>query len=282
MNKGLIWMLHSVEADSPRTENCRIFRSLTVSPDVLERKISTARAEGWTFVSGAQFIADKRDAAEHKNILITIDDGFRNIYTDAFPLFRRLGIPFVFYVATGLVERGFRICRYAQLDGMLLAIDTALTQGKDPDACFRRYRRIKRYLPFVDGRSVMRWIFGRGLPFERYFRESVVSPEELREMVESGLCEVGSHSDTHVHVDRCRRLESELTDSKHKIEAWTGRPCVSFSYPYGHCDAQALNLVRRHFEWATQDVRYPPYGVTEASDDHRLPRMILMQDFDII
>lgn len=277
MNKGLVWMLHSVEADSPRTANCEIFRNLTISPAALEQKIAAARADGWTFVSGAEFLRHKRDGAEHKDILITIDDGFRNIYTEAYPLFRRLGVPFVFYVATGLIEKGFRVCRYAQLDGMLLAIDEALARGKDPNLCFRMYRRLKRYLPFVDGRRILTWILGRDLPFERYFREAVVSPAELREMVESGLCEVGSHTDTHVHADRCRALEWELTESKRKIEAWTGRPCESFSYPYGHCNACALDLVRRHFVWATQDVREPPYGVTEASDDHRLPRMIVVQ-----
>ena len=275
MNKGKIWMLHSVEADSPRTEKCGIFRNLTVSPDCLERKILDARQNGWTFVSGEQFLAAKHDGAEHRNILITIDDGFRNIYTEAFPLFKRLNVPFVFYLATGLVEKGFRICPYAQLDGMMLAVDTALAQGKDPDICFRRYRRLKRYFPFLDGRTIMRMIFGKGLDFDGYFRRSVVTPAEVREMVDSGLCEVGSHTARHVHADRTRHLERELLESKAKIEAWTGRPCRSFSYPYGHCNAKTLSLVRKHFAWATRDIRTPPYDVTDASDDHLLPRQII-------
>lgn len=275
MNKGLVWMLHSVEHDSPRTANSEIFRGLTVSPAALERKIVEARAEGWTFVSGAEFLRHKHDGKEHKDVLITVDDGFRNVYTEAFPLFRRLNVPFVFYVATGLVERGFRICRYAQLDGLTLVIDEALARGKDPDRCFRKYRRYKRYLPFVDGRRIMRLILGGDLPFERHFRESVVTPVELREMVASGLCEVGSHTDTHVHADRCRDLERELLESKRKIEAWTGRPCESFSYPYGHADKTSVELVRRHFKWATCDVRCPPYEVTSTSDDHLLPRKII-------
>jgi peptidoglycan/xylan/chitin deacetylase (PgdA/CDA1 family) len=277
MKKGLIWMLHSVEDDSPRTERCEIFRNLTVSPAVLERRIAEARADGWTFVSGAKFLADKRDGAEHRNILVTIDDGFRNIYENAFPLFRRLGVPFVFYVATGIVENGFRICRYAQLDGMIMAIDLAVERGMDPDLCLRRYRRLKRWFPFVDGRRVMEWIFGKGLDFDCFFREAVVSPGELKEMAESGLCEVGSHTVSHVHVERCRRLERELVASKSKIEEWTGRPCESFSFPYGHCSAKALELVRRHFAWATRDVREPPYETTDASDDHLLPRMIFVR-----
>ena len=275
MNKGQIWMLHSVEDDSPRTERCEIFRNLTVSPAFLERKIQKARCEGWTFVSGEQFLADKHDAHEHRNILITIDDGFRNIYTEAFPLFRRLNVPFVFYLATGLVEKGFRICKYAQLDGMMLVVDTALARGKDPDHCFRLYRRLKRWFPFLDGRTVMRLIFGSGLDFDGYLRQSVVTPAEVREMAESGLCEIGSHTVRHVHVDRIRSVERELVESKAKIEAWTGRPCRTFSYPYGHFSSKALALVRKHFDWATRDIWDPPFDVTDASDDHLLPRQII-------
>lgn len=277
MNKGKIWMLHSVEDDSPRTAKCQIFRNLTVSPACLERKILAAQREGWSFVSGERFLADKHDGAEHWNILITIDDGFRNVYTEAFPLFRRLNVPFVFYLATGLVERGFRICPYAQLDGMMLVIDEALARGMNPDLCFRRYRRLKRYFPFLDGRIVMRMIFGKNLDFGGYFRRSVITPDEVREMSDSGFCEVGSHTVRHVHVDRTWNVERELTESKAKIEEWTGRPCRSFSYPYGHCDARTLRLVRKHFAWATRDLPRPPFDVTEASDDHLLPRQIVLR-----
>lgn len=279
MNKGQIWMLHSVEDDSPRTARCKIFRSLTVSPADLERKVLDARRDGWTFVSGERFLEEKHDANEHRNVLVTIDDGFRNVYTEAFPLFRRLNVPFVFYLATGLVEKGFRICPYAQLDGMTTVIDAAIRTGRDPDRCFRLYRRIKRWLPFLDGRTVMRLIFGAraDLDFEGHFRSSVVTPEEVREMASSGLCEIGSHTVRHVHVDRIRNVERELVESKAKIESWTGLPCRTFSYPYGHCCPKALALVRRHFAWATRDIVHPPFDVTDASDDHLLPRKIVMR-----
>jgi len=275
MNKGLIWMLHSVEDDSARTERSEIFRSLTVSPRHLEARIRQARDAGWTFVSGAQFLADKHDGQEHRNILVTVDDGFRNIYTEAFPLLKRLGVPFVFYVATGLIERGFRICPYPQLDGMMAIGDETAKSGKDPDLCFRRYRRFKRWFPFLDGRRLLRLILGGDVDFDRYFRESIVTPAELKEMADSGLCEVGSHTDRHVHVDRTKDVERELLASKRKIEAWTGRPCETFSFPYGHADERSVALVRKHFKWATKDVHRPPHDVTDASDDHLLPRLIV-------
>lgn len=272
MNKGIIWMLHSVESDSNRTADSAIFRRLTVSPEALEAEIVQARAEGWTFVSGSKFLSDKHDGVEHRNVLITIDDGFRNIYTDAFPLFRKLNVPFVFYVSTGLIEQGFRICPYAQLDGLFAICDLARRRGLDPDRCFRRYRRLRRWFPFLDGRWLLSHILGGDVDFDRYFREAVVTPDELREMSDSGLCEVGSHTDRHVHVDRCWGIERELTVSKRKIEDWTGRSCETFSFPYGHVDARALSFVRRHFTWATRDVHPPADVVTSESDDYLLPR----------
>ena len=276
MNKGVIWMLHSVESDSARTAASSIFRRLTVSPSMLEAEIVKMRNAGWTFVTAAQFMQNKHDDQEHRNVLITIDDGFRNIYTDAFPLFRKLNVPFVFYVSTGLIEHGFRICQYAQLDGLMAICDLAPMRGLDPDRCFRRYRRFRRWLPFIDGRRLLSFILGGDINFERYLHESVVSPEELKEMSDSGLCEVGSHTDSHIHVDRCRKIEQELKESKKKIEQWTGRACETFSFPYGHVDDRSLAEVRKIYKWAVRDMHPPHDIVTDASDDYLLPRRFFL------
>lgn len=268
-------MLHSVEEDSPRTAASELYRSLTVPPSRLEELVAAVRARGREFISLADMLSGR------EGVVITADDGFRNIYTCAYPLFRRLGVPFTFFVATDLVEHGFRNCRYAQLDGMMILLDHVAAHGGDFGKLFRRYRRYRTLLPFVDGRRVMRFILGHEVDFERYHRETICSPEELRELAESGICELGSHTARHVHMDRTRDIMRELTESKAKLDAWTGRPCRYFSYPYGHSDRRSLEAVRRIFEAAVTDVTAPPYSVDGNSDRHLLPRIICTRSSSI-
>lgn len=280
MKKGIIWMLHSVENDSPRTQASELYRNLTVPPARLEELVSAARARGATFVSMERFLSDLEDGQEHRNILITIDDGLRNIYTTAFPLLRRLEVPFAFFVATDFIEHGFRTCARAEMDGMMIVLDQAIARGRDFGKLFRRYRRLKRWLPFLDGRRIMTFLFGPGIDFDRYHRETVCSAAELRELAESGWCEIGSHTAGHVHLDRlgARGIERELVSSREKIAAWTGCPCRYLSYPYGHANETAVACVRRTFAAATKDIVTPPFGVTESSDRHLLPRVICSRD----
>lgn len=281
MNKGMIWMLHLIEPDSPRSEKCLLYRNLAVPPSKLEEFIFAARERGYEFVSMKTFLAHKADSLPHKDIVITIDDGARSVYTYGFELFKKLNVPFVFYIATSLIEKGFRDCPYAELDGMAILADKTVERGGDFRKYFKVFKRIKRFLPFLNGHVIMRLMFGRGIDFVRYKKETICSPLELKELSDSGLCEIGSHTHNHVHLDRVGNKDMELEMSCGLIEKWTGRKCESFSYPYGHVNQMALEKVKSRFSSATKDVVEPPYNVTEMSDNHKLPRVICTRGSNI-
>ncbi|MCQ2368049.1 MAG: polysaccharide deacetylase family protein [Kiritimatiellae bacterium] len=281
MNKGIIWMLHLIESDSPRSNKCPLYRNLAVPPQKLEEFITASRERGYEFVSMKTFLEHKADDKEHKDIVITIDDGARNVYTEGFELFKRLNVPFVFYVATALIEKGFRDCPYAELDGMAILADKTIEKNGNFNRYFKTFKRIKRFLPFLNGPAIMRLMFGKGIDFDRYRRETICSVAELKEMSDSGLCEIGSHTHDHVHIDRVKNKDAELDESIKRIEEWTGKKCDSFSYPYGHVNDAALEKVRARFSSATKDVVYPPFIVTDESDNHKLPRVICTRDSDI-
>jgi peptidoglycan/xylan/chitin deacetylase (PgdA/CDA1 family) len=109
---------------------------------------------------------DAVDAAERGDIdhriVLTFDDGFRDVYDNAWPLLRERDLPFTVYLTTGFVGGAMR------WEG-----STAKEQGA----------------------PALTW-------------------DQLREMVESGLCTVGNHTHTHVkpdlltgdELDRCNEL----------------------------------------------------------------------------
>lgn len=277
MSQAVIWMLHGIEPDSPRTQASDLYANLTMPPDKIENLVAEARSRGWRFVGMRQMLQDLSDDSDVRDILITIDDGLRNVYTVGYPLFRRLQVPFTFFVATDLIESGFDHCRNAEMDGMAILADEVAARGGCFPKIFRRYRHFRRFLPFLSGHAVLRLMLGHSVDFDRYRRETICSPEELREMAESGLCEIGSHTDRHVHVDRVRNVERELVLSKQKIERWTGRSCEFFSYPYGHADERSRALVKKHFTAATKDYVGDPRVLSGTFDPWLLPRVICLR-----
>ncbi len=73
----------------------------------------------------------------------------------------------------------------------------------------------------------------------------LISWDKLRVMASGGIS-IGSHTRTHVDLTECTQseLESEVKDSKKKIEDEIGRPVRHFCYPYGYYNERVKDVVR--------------------------------------
>lgn len=78
--------------------------------------------------------------------------------------------------------------------------------------------------------------------------EIVATAEVLREIADSGLVRIGSHSATHPDFRRIdeERAKSELIESKATLEQILGREVTSFSFPHGAYTERDLALASRH------------------------------------
>jgi peptidoglycan/xylan/chitin deacetylase (PgdA/CDA1 family) len=77
--------------------------------------------------------------------------------------------------------------------------------------------------------------------------EGIVTWDQLREMSESGLVRIASHSVTHVPF-QCLDIEKawkEKYDSKEVLEKKLEVPVYTYAYPYGAYDPKAEELVKR-------------------------------------
>ena len=75
--------------------------------------------------------------------------------------------------------------------------------------------------------------------------EKMLSNEQINEMINSGLIEIGSHTLDHVNLPKLTNEEKtiQLKESKEKIEEIFNITCNSFAYPFGFFDEDSVKIV---------------------------------------
>jgi peptidoglycan/xylan/chitin deacetylase (PgdA/CDA1 family) len=100
--------------------------------------------------------------------------------------------------------------------------------------------------------------------------------DELRELADDELIDVGSHTKTHVHLPQAgdSELHEELGESRHAIEDHLGRPSPFIAYPFGEEDARVREATRR----AGYLAAFGAPGTSLRLDQYSLPRTGLWRD----
>jgi len=114
-----VLMYHRV---APRAEIGNSMRDLVVSPELFEAQLTALQQAGWTTVTAATLAEHlaSREPLPKKSMVITIDDGRADGYTNAFPILQKLGFVATYYVITGRIERD-KYLSVAQLQEMAAA-----------------------------------------------------------------------------------------------------------------------------------------------------------------
>lgn len=94
-NEGtLILMYHAIEALPRET----FWKQLYVDPAWLRIQVSELQATGAKFIRTDDMIAG---TTRERQVLITLDDGFRNVFENALPIFRELKVTALNYIVAG-------------------------------------------------------------------------------------------------------------------------------------------------------------------------------------
>lgn len=127
---GHILMLHRVveqRSDNPSQ------RELEVTPDFLEQTIMDYRQMGYTFIKIDElpiFNFQFPIFNSSRFVCLTFDDGYQDNYDIAYPLLKRLKVPFAVYVTTGFNDNRLPMWWYP---GEKLGINTESLKMLDAD-----------------------------------------------------------------------------------------------------------------------------------------------------
>jgi len=186
---------------------------------------------------------------ERPAVAITFDDGFRNNFSLAYPILKELKFPATVFIVTNLVDSEDTVW-FCRLHEALSStnLESAVLGGKTYDlrtvtakelANAELQQSLKQF-PQNELTTRMEAIVTalggnprKSIPLESPY--SMLRRSEIREMVSSGLIEIGAHTMSHAILSRLTDKErrSEISGSIAKVSDMSGAPCRLFAYPNG-------------------------------------------------
>jgi peptidoglycan/xylan/chitin deacetylase (PgdA/CDA1 family) len=195
----------------------------SIHKQVFERQLRHLKSKFdiLTFDEFIEVVAEQK-TLERDAVLITFDDGVQDNYTNAFPILKKLNVPAVIFVCTGIV-------------------------GKDHSGP-RGY--VFRFLEW----------------------------KEMREMQESGLVSIQSHTHLHPLLTQVSAdvVREEFQVSKKEIEEHLGISPRALAYPKGDYNDTIISEAQKYYDYAfAVDGGYEEVGRTKK---HAITRFLISQN----
>jgi peptidoglycan/xylan/chitin deacetylase (PgdA/CDA1 family) len=197
------------------------------------------------------------------SVVVTFDDGYRDLFAQALPILQRYEIPATIYLTVGAVETG----EVAWYDRVFLALKHASGSSLEfnlEDCQPRRFDLSGTHQRFCAAVEIIAGL--RSLPDSQRrqlcvdleervqlppaeLKDRMLSWNQVRSMQSAGVF-FGCHTMTHPVVSRLTApdMEVELVESKELMEKRIGEPVLDFAYPFGKpsdCGKKARQVLDR-------------------------------------
>lgn len=263
---------------------------LCVSPAHFEEHMQVIRNVGYPMRLQELARRARERRLPHRTIGVTFDDGYQDNHYVARPLMERHDVPGTVFMTTGRVGRD-REFWWDELERIFLTPgplparlevhvgggtrawdlgeaaklgESELRRGRgwtvvDPDTPTLRHAAFQAVYDLMRGMSgsarartlddLLRWA---GSPLIVRPSHRALEPEEVVDLEQSGIVDVGAHTVDHpalseqpVEVQR-----EEIRRSKAELEAWLGHAVPGFAYPYGlYSDDSVAEVERAGFDY---------------------------------
>jgi len=205
----------------------------------------------------------KMDDQEKKNAFaITFDDGYESIYTLAYPILKKYNVPFTFFLITDTIENDEFIWN-DRIDNTIKGINRKFISINFRDQEIKmkisgNYRLglqlsiLKNKLKFLNYSEINDFISTiekKYSPSINYGElDRVVTVDKVKEMINSGLCKIGSHTCNHVSLISIpiEEINYQVEKSLEWLQKEIGHGNYFFCYPHGHFDSQVRDIVKQN------------------------------------
>ncbi len=252
LNKGKVRVLTYHRVDEPGKDfMSKNLSNICVPRPVFERQLAFLRRH-YSVIPMGQFVGafEGKALLPSRSLVITLDDGNKDNYVNAFPALQKAGVPATFFVVTD-AARGILPDYYAYYflldklgeERMLAGLNKALGRGYqelgDAKWAFRA-------LPGAGRKAVLAALAREGkAPLPKDLGAAhFMDWREIRQLHEAGY-DIQPHSASHAWLARmpAEELRSEIRESKAAIEKNLGKTCGWLAYPFGEENSFNLDVI---------------------------------------
>ena len=246
---GTIFMLHRVHPfeDNKLLPN----ENLKVSPQFLEKFIIELKSKGYEFISLDRLheLLIKKFKAK-KQIIITLDDGYKDNYEIAYPIFKKYNVPFAIYITTSFTNRTSSLWWYVLEDLIVNNCEINLSDGsryicktdkEKTDVFITVKDKIKdmfifsRQNEFAGKLNEMFIDYKNGIDWFGKCEELIMSWDDIQELSKDPLVTIGGHTKNHFALNKIcpDKIVEEIVEANSLIENKIGKKIEHFAYPFG-------------------------------------------------
>ena len=104
--------------------------------------------------------------------------------------------------------------------------------------------------------------------------ENYLTEDQIKEMADSGLIEIASHTCSHQYLNEMTYDEQlhELRDSKQRLEELIGKPVTTVAYPTGYNNDTTVQISKEYYSFGVEMLG-GTYNTLQHTNDFRIPRI---------
>ncbi|RJQ17678.1 MAG: polysaccharide deacetylase family protein [Nitrospiraceae bacterium] len=224
-------------------------------------------------------------------VVVTFDDGYKDNFTNAYPILKKYGIPATIFLITDFIGEG-RLLWWDKLayiikktslrkisfisNGSVYEHDLSSSEKrlkalKTINAMLKRYGNEERedILEQLENKS--------GVTIDEYITKDLsLLWDDVREMQKNGI-EIGAHTETHPIMINLHPavVKKEIVSSKQRIEQETSGSVKAFAYPSGQYNGECVQYVKDAgfeiacgYELGANDINSDFYTLKRLPVDH--------------
>lgn len=286
---GVILMLHRIaEHDKSRLIPNE---DLKVSPKFLQKTIDKYRKAGFVFLSLDEVynVVTGKKKTEKPFVSFTLDDGYLDNYTTAYPIFKRNNVPFCIFVATDFPDRK-AILWWITIEDLILSNEKIELSDGSTYVCktyqqkWDTFRLLREKILGLDQQQLLpslQALFSNyDIDWLAPVSKMAMQWENIAELGREPLCTIGGHTMSHPAFIplSLEDIKTEIDGGIKKLHAVIDYDIHHFAYPYGSIEEDGLREYEflKSFPFRTAFVSF---GDAITRDDQNklthLPRFML-------
>jgi len=289
-----IFMLHRV---APYEEN-KLFpnENMKVSPGFLEKFILELKERGYEFISIDtlyDILHDEKDVK--KKIVLSLDDGYKDNYEIAYPIFKKHDIPFTIYITTSFPNESSILWWYVLEE--LIVKNEMLKIGDTVYSCNTytekndTFMKVREQILKLDQRDILHklQILFKNYDIDWFSKneELCMSWSDIKKLSKDSLCTIGGHTVNHYAFNKLRKEDilKEIVDANTELETHINKKVEHFAYPFGSRfevgDREVEFIKKLNFKTVTTTRAGNIYHKHKQFANCCLPRIMLTENFQI-